>query len=190
MNWVKFFSRRLHHQRRAIKSMIVCEQLAISTATRVENYGEEHFRFAFKVSLRFFPFQGFKGQAKKCENCLWIEPHSHLMHRFVVQLRITWSLWETRLIPLVRERSVARDLLRVVDELCDEKRRYIYKLTFKKRVHFINARESRRESREHERSLMFIDFGLKHEERRRKVNRECDATKRIVGVDSFEWHSR
>lgn len=38
-------SRLLHHQRRAIKSMIVCEQLAI--ATQACNYGEEHFSFRF-----------------------------------------------------------------------------------------------------------------------------------------------
>lgn len=73
VNWVKFSLVYCITSSGAIKSMIVCEQLAISTTSRfgLENSlcVEEHFRFAFKVSLRFFvsaifPFQGFKGQAK------------------------------------------------------------------------------------------------------------------------------
>lgn len=66
----QIFSRRLHHQQRAIKSMIVCEQLAISTPKlgRWEICGEAKNVFVslLKFHFDFLPFQGFKGQPRKC----------------------------------------------------------------------------------------------------------------------------
>lgn len=48
----QIFSRLLHHQQRAIKSMIVCEQLAIATPVRTEKLWQRTL-FGELVSFRF-----------------------------------------------------------------------------------------------------------------------------------------
>lgn len=82
----QIFSRRLHHQQRAIKSMIVCEQLAISTPKlgRWEIRGEAKNVFVslLKFHFDFFAFSRFQRSGEKmCTiinfHCLRIE--SHLM---------------------------------------------------------------------------------------------------------------
>lgn len=133
--------------RRTIKSMIVCEQLAISTSTRVEELWRRTFspafRFAFKVSLRFFfLFKVSKVERKKCENRLWIESHSHLMHRFVLMDCSEWSLLRTQLIPLGSERSIERGPP-LSELMCDVKRRWIFINSLSRNVCTLSTREKR-----------------------------------------------
>lgn len=85
----QIFSQLLHHQQRAIKSMIVCEQWVISTPAQkwksvAKNIFVSLLKFHFDLFYFVFPFQGFKGRTKNvCNNKFFTvhETESHLISK-------------------------------------------------------------------------------------------------------------